>query len=202
MPKMVSKEEKRLIQEALLQKGILLIREKGLKRVTVDDITKAASIAKGSFYSFYPSKEEFLYEIVKKAEKKMLDTILTIQYDDGNFRDNVVRALKEIYLAPDSIALFVQPDDLEFLMRKLPDKAQEWKDQKPQDNFKRTAQIFGIAEDDMMAFGVLSYLMDALQYVASCKSNYGEASREQSLEILVDTIADFLQTRRKDHDQI
>ena len=200
MPKVVSEEEKIMIRQALHQKGIALIKEKGLKRVTVDDIVNAVGIAKGSFYSYYQTKEDLLYEIVKNAESKMLDTVLSLQFDKGDFKQNVATALKDIYLAPDSIALFILPEDIEFLMRKLPHKVHEWENEKSDNNFKRTADIFGISDTDVMTYGILSDLLDSLQYLASCKSNYGAASRQQSLEILVNAIADFLDKRRNGND--
>jgi len=200
MPKIVSEEEKALIKQALQQKGIALIKEKGLKHITVDELVIAVGIAKGTFYSYYKTKEELLYEIVENAESKMLDTFLSLQFNKGDFKQNVAAALKDIYLAPDSIALFIQSGDIEFLLRKLPHKMQEWQNQKSQNNFKRTADIFGINSDDVMTYGVLSDLMDSLQALASRKSNCGEACRQRSLEILVDTIADYMDKRRKEND--
>lgn len=201
MPKIVSEEEKALVKEALYQKGLLLIREKGLKFVTVDDVVKSVGIGKGSFYSYYPSKEELLYSIVKKAEKKGFDTLLTIQYNEGSFRDKIIMVLNEIYLAPDSIALYVQPSDLEYLMRKLPDKIEEWENEKPKTNFKHVAELFGIDETDSN-FGVLAYLMDELHYLATRKATYGESNRRQTLDIIVNAIAEFLVEKRNEHDSV
>ncbi len=200
MPKVVSEEEKMLIRQALHQKGIALIKEKGLKRVTVDDIVYAVGIAKGTFYSYYQTKEELLYEIVKNAESKMLDSMLSLRLDGDNFKQNIVKAFKDIYLSPDSIALFIEPEDMEFLMRKLPQIMQERENEKSHNNFKRSADFLGISDTDIMTYSVLSYLMDGLQYIASCKSEYGEVGRQQSMEILINTIADFLDKRRKKND--
>lgn len=68
MPKIISEAEKQLTQDSIYEAGIALIRKKGMKHVTVDDIVNAVGIGKGSFYSYYPSIEELLYNIMKRAE--------------------------------------------------------------------------------------------------------------------------------------
>ena len=64
MPKF-TESEKQAIQETLLREGEKLFVEYGLKKVTVDELVKAAGIAKGSFYSFYSNKEHLYMDIFK-----------------------------------------------------------------------------------------------------------------------------------------
>lgn len=196
MPKIVSKEEHETIRQALLQQGIALVKDKGLRNVTVDDIVYAVGIAK-EFYSYYKSKEEWLYAVVKNAEKKAFNSMISIPVDDKNYKEAFITVMKEVYLAPDSLTLFIKPEDMEFLLKKLPQKIQEQETKKSQNNFKLGADFLGIDETDHLAYGVLSYLMDSLHFIASCKSDYGEAERQKSLEITVYAIAEFLDTRRE-----
>ena len=70
MPKF-SKHEKQLISQKLLTVAEKLFCEYGLKKVTVAEITKAAAIAKGSFYAFYPSKEHLYVEINFRLQKEL-----------------------------------------------------------------------------------------------------------------------------------
>ena len=70
MPKF-SKHEKQLISQKLLTVAEKLFCEYGLKKVTVAEITKAAAIAKGSFYAFYPNKEELYFNILVNCQKDM-----------------------------------------------------------------------------------------------------------------------------------
>lgn len=191
MPKIISEQEKEHIKNAMYIKGIELIRKKGMKRVTVDDIAAAVQIAKGSFYSYYPSKEEFLYHIMKKNEQALFDRILEIGSRPGNFKDKIMHALHEIYLAPDSLALYVQPSDLEYLLRKLPDSINSEEKDKSKTNFQRTMSSLGI-EDTSCDYSVLANLMDGLHFIASNQNQYGEQGRAQALSILVETIAEYL----------
>lgn len=191
MPKIISEQEKEQIKNAMYIKGIELIRKKGMKRVTVDDIAVAVQIAKGSFYSYYPSKEEFLYDIIKKNEQALFDRILEIGASSGNFKAKITHALHEIYLAPDSLALYVQPSDLEYLLRKLPDTLNRKEKDKSKTNFQRTMNVLGI-EDSPCDYSVLANLMDGLHFIASNRNQYGEQGRAQALSIVVEAIAEYL----------
>lgn len=71
MPTGFTQEQQEEIREELFQKGIPLIRELGLQRTTVDKLTKACGIAKGSFYLFYESKEDYLVALEEYTSGKM-----------------------------------------------------------------------------------------------------------------------------------
>lgn len=191
MPKVISEQEKMQIKNAMYVKGIELIRKKGMKRVTVDDIAAAVQIAKGSFYAYYSSKEEFLYRTIKHNEQALLDRILELEASSYNFKEKIIYALHALYLAPDSLALYVQASDLEYLMRKLPDSIHNMEQEKSQNNFQRTMIALGI-EDTQCDYSVIANLMDGLHFVASNSNSYSERGREQALNILVEAIADYL----------
>ena len=70
MPKF-SENEKAIIQKKLFTEGERLFITFGIKKVTVDDLVKAAGIAKGSFYAFYSSKEHLYMDIAGKLQEKM-----------------------------------------------------------------------------------------------------------------------------------
>lgn len=196
MPKIISKQEKEHIKHAMYVKGIELIRMKGMKRVTVDDIAAAVHIAKGSFYAYFPSKEEFLYYILKKNEQSLVDRILEIGASSDHFKDKITYALHDIYLAPDSLALYVQPSDLEYLMRKLPEHMNIQEQDKSKTYFQRTMNVLGIA-DAQCDFSVLANLMDGLHFIASNQNEYGEQGRAQAVSILVEVIAEYLSKCRQ-----
>ncbi|MGG5371258.1 TetR/AcrR family transcriptional regulator [Enterococcus sp. AZ196] len=70
MPKF-TEQERLLISNRLLTAAEKLFCEHGLKKVTVAEIAQAALIAKGSFYAFYPSKEELYFAILVNCQKDM-----------------------------------------------------------------------------------------------------------------------------------
>lgn len=70
MPASFTKTQQDNIREQLFHEGIRLFRTCGVQRATVSRLTSVCGIAKGSFYSFYESKEEFILALIKWAETK------------------------------------------------------------------------------------------------------------------------------------
>lgn len=70
MPASFTKEQQEEIREQLFHAGIRLSRKFGMQRMTVSKLTASCRIAKGSFYSFYASKEEFILALAKWADRK------------------------------------------------------------------------------------------------------------------------------------
>ncbi len=54
-----SDTEKQMQKKYLLEIGKVLLLQYGIKKTTVDDIVNEANIAKGTFYLYFKSKEDF-----------------------------------------------------------------------------------------------------------------------------------------------
>lgn len=76
MPTPFTEEQQEEIKEQLFHAGIHLSRTLGVQRMTVSKLTSACGIAKGSFYSFYASKEEFIVALFAYADRKTEEMLL------------------------------------------------------------------------------------------------------------------------------
>ena len=65
MPTAFTDEELEHIRSALIQAGIRLSKGLGLQKMSVEKLTAAVGIAKGSFYMFFGSKEDFILEVAE-----------------------------------------------------------------------------------------------------------------------------------------
>lgn len=65
MPTAFTDEELEHIRSALIQAGIRLSKELRLQKMSVEKLTAAVGIAKGSFYMFFGSKEDFILEVAE-----------------------------------------------------------------------------------------------------------------------------------------
>lgn len=54
------------IRSEILRASFALIKQYGLIHTSVEKITRAVGIGKGSFYAYFPSKEEMVYALLKK----------------------------------------------------------------------------------------------------------------------------------------
>jgi AcrR family transcriptional regulator len=71
MARAFSDSNKDRIKHTLLQKGREYFIKYGLKKTSVDELARAAGIAKGSFYKFFDSKEALFLAIHEQSEGKM-----------------------------------------------------------------------------------------------------------------------------------
>lgn len=76
MPIAFTEEEMTKLRHELMLAGIRLSRELGLQRMSVEKITSAVGIAKGSFYIFFDSKEDFILEIADYASEETQKMLL------------------------------------------------------------------------------------------------------------------------------
>lgn len=72
MGKAFTEEKRRLVQDKLRRAGLKLFREKGIKGVSIRELTAAAGIAQGGFYTFYTDKYDFLLDIIEYRIKEKL----------------------------------------------------------------------------------------------------------------------------------
>lgn len=64
MPAIFNEQNRDGVREKMLDNGYELLKKYGVKRMTISDIARASGLAKGTFYTFFPSKEEFIFQIV------------------------------------------------------------------------------------------------------------------------------------------
>lgn len=191
MPKPLTPEEKTAIINKMYRKGIQLIRIKKLKSITVEDITSAAGLAKGTFYVYYKSKEEFLFQLIKRFETELMQNIVMAAKGEGELKTKVTYIFKHIYLASDSIAFSLTPEDVEWLLHKLPDKADPERD-KSQNNSALILGALGISSEKCKST-TIHYLADCLLHIASSELvYYDKAGKEEAMDIMVNTIADYI----------
>mgnify|MGYP002799795734 FL=1 len=60
-------------REKLLEEGGRLIAERGLSGISVEDITAACGVAKGTFYTYFKNKEEIVGALAEKMFGEVLE---------------------------------------------------------------------------------------------------------------------------------
>ena len=83
MPRAFTLQEKAAIRTQLIDAATALFGQYGLKKTSVDDIVRAAHVAKGTFYQFFDSKEALYFEVFStledRVQKPMLDRLASVQ---------------------------------------------------------------------------------------------------------------------------
>ena len=68
MPRAFTEAEREKIKGKLIHAGKSLINTAGLRHFSVDDAAREARISKGSFYSFFSSREDFILSVLESWE--------------------------------------------------------------------------------------------------------------------------------------
>ena len=77
--KNIKKQKKRKI----LEKAFELFRKNGYMDTKVEDITKALGISKGSFYTYFKTKEELLCELLESMKNSEMERYSKVEIDEN-----------------------------------------------------------------------------------------------------------------------
>ena len=121
MPKIISDYERDRTQEAIIKHTKqLIIAKRGIKNVTVDDIVRSVGMGKGSFYSYFKSKEECLYQVLETAMTDIYKQVDRIKKEKLSTQGKAEKYLRDVFLAEDRVEFYFNTSDVEALFRKLP----------------------------------------------------------------------------------
>lgn len=81
----IKKDKKELIMES----AIKLIFEKGYSDTKVEDITKEAGIAKGTFYIYFKTKDDLIVSIIENSIKKYETILKKIDFTNKSFKETM-----------------------------------------------------------------------------------------------------------------
>jgi AcrR family transcriptional regulator len=124
VPRHFGERERKIIEDSLVHIGRELFAARGLARVTIEELCRAAKIAKGSFYSFFPSKEAFFLSIVKIDETRMRRDVSALMKDSRvqpgeQFRRIYGAQLLALERYP-MLRIAAEPETYALLVRRLP----------------------------------------------------------------------------------
>ena len=112
-----------------MEQGYRLFSVYGLKKTNVEEITKAAGISKGAFYSFYESKEALFMDVIEQAEIRGRQQILAVIDTPGpSPRARMFAILKKAFAIFEALPIlhYFTNSDYDLLFRRIPpEKLQE-----------------------------------------------------------------------------
>lgn len=122
MPKVYSEEQRDEIKEQLMDVGLQLIKQYGLKKMSIEAITKEVGIAQGTFYNFYKSKEILVYNMGSRYQQKVNERARELVESKGYLeREDLRKFYKQMMLEDeDNVYRFLKREDLQMLLMRLP----------------------------------------------------------------------------------
>lgn len=191
MPAIFNEKNRDAVRQKMLDNGFELLKRYGVKHMTVADIARSSGLAKGTFYTFFPSKEEFVYQIMvhKRNLVKQKYSSLVEQYGSIGRRElgEFFRFIRENDI---SIYQYLTEQDMNYLATKWP---QEYSFD-PQADETTTLWLLshmrGLREG--VNWKVLANFMKMLAIMQMAKDSLHEDALEETATVFRDGIYDYL----------
>lgn len=194
MTKAFSDREKELIRKRLIEEGKELFARYGLRKTGVRDLTKSAGIAQGSFYNFFPSKEELYFEIIEQEEEIIKEKLLSTHKMGEDITGRSLRAfLTEAFRLIDESTLIkklMNGEEYELMIRKLPEESIAKHIKSDSDILAPMLDIWrkkGVLTDRKPE--VISGLLRGIFILTLHKKEIGEDIFPEVVELLIESIA-------------
>lgn len=190
MPQIFDKIGRDKVRQQLLEAGFQLIKQYGMKKTSIADIAKATGMATGTFYNFFSSKEEFIYQIVLHKRAIVKDKFDSLIINGKIGREDFRKYLQEIYISDNNIFDYLNESEIAVLNARWPEEY--WKSS---ENDETTSKMLlnnleGVSPTcDWKVFSNLSKSISLIRYgrVRLYQEKY-----EESLYIYVDAIIRYV----------
>ncbi len=149
MPKVAySEEERERIRETLLATGLALMAKQGMQHTTVEQVYRAVGISRTFFYSFFPTKEDLVVEILYQQQPKLLAYARKLMADPAlSWREGVRQFLFSCcYGEQNGIAVLTVQDQQRLFRRLSKESYQQFRDRQAY-LFGQLLSCFGIRAD-------------------------------------------------------
>ena len=190
MPQIFDKMGRDKVRIQLLETGFELIKQHGMKKTSVSEIAKKTGIATGTFYNFFPSKEEFIYQLVvyKRQSVKAAFEELTANGKAG--REQFRRYLRRIYLEDNDVFQYLSDEEINILRSRW--KEEYWKNER---NDEQTSKwvlscLSGLKQD--VDWKVFANFTKSISLIRHGKEKLYEEEYEATIEMFIDAIIDHL----------
>jgi AcrR family transcriptional regulator len=196
MPKGFTDQEKEKIRARLIENGRKLFETYGIRKTNVEELTAAAGISKGAFYNFYPSKEELFMDILEEIEEEVRGGLMREAFrEDQSYKEGLKVFLKKALAATSEYPFLknLTGNDYHYLVRKLPEErinAHLISDGAAVTDFLLASGLGEVitVKDPILVANVFRSLF----FVTMHKAELGEDSYEQTLDLLVEMVIDYL----------
>ncbi|MFY9497750.1 MAG: TetR/AcrR family transcriptional regulator [Tepidanaerobacteraceae bacterium] len=115
--------EREIIRNDLVATGRELFGTFGLKKTSIEDLTKAVGIAQGSFYTFFNSKEELYLEVMDREGEAIKQKLLKEENIKDLTRERFKSFFKKVFEIVNSNPIIRQmffEEEVDTLIRKIP----------------------------------------------------------------------------------
>lgn len=182
-----SEEEKSIIKEKLLSVGFPLLQEYGVIHMSVPKITKAADIGTGTFYRFFESKEDYIYQLILYRRQQMIKKFVPkdVKLGKRKLTKEEVRSF---------IELIADKNNSVYANMNLQDESHLFKTLSMQPDIEHEKEVSSVLMDwigvpmEKVDFALLANLMKVLALTSQAREELHDSAYDKTIELLIDNI--------------
>ena len=122
MPKIFTSEKRSEIRQNIMRISLELLESGGLKKMSIEEITKGVGISQGTFYNFFESKELLLCALAESYQKRITQDFDLFVEAHGSLKRKDLQAIYHnmIFKDQDNVYRYLKREDLTLLLTRLP----------------------------------------------------------------------------------
>ncbi|OPY25577.1 MAG: DNA-binding transcriptional repressor AcrR [Methanobacterium sp. PtaU1.Bin242] len=197
MPKTFTVKEKEFIRNTLIKRGRELFSIYGLRKTSISQLTTAAGIAQGTFYTFFGSKEELYFDILEieetKIEKQFVNDILNSSHSAKEAIRKIIKSTYELLENNPFLVRIYDSKDYELMVRKLPPEKLET--HRINDTIRFLDIVKGVQQKDELITArpeVIAGLLRGIIFSFLHKDEIGQEIYPEVVDLMANVIADGL----------
>lgn len=190
MPQIFDEVARETMRQRLLDNGFTLIKQHGLRKTSVGDVAKSAGIATGTFYNFFKTKEEFVYQIVLYKRSQVRERFCALLTDDEMNSEAFRRFLEESTLRSDNLYEYLDEREIAMLSARWPQE--NWKNAVNDEIGSRWMLDHLEGTKSNIDWKVFANLCKSLSLIRFGRVRLHEDAYETTMKIHVDTIVRYV----------
>lgn len=201
MPKVAySEEEREQIRSALVNTGLKLMAKQGFQHTTVEQIYKAVGISRTFFYSFFPTKEDLILEVLYVQQPKILAYARSLMEDPSlSWREGVRQFIHACCYGERNGIAVLSVEEQQMIFRRLSEESCRVFREKQVSLFGHLLECFGIeaSRERIQLFTNLSLaVMVIRRAIPQALPFLVPEAADATVEIQINTIVDWLETMK------
>lgn len=187
MPKIFSEEDRESIRKNLLENGRAMLERKSYKDISVAEIAEESGIAKGTFYNFFGSKEEFFYEVMLLIRDNNRNELLKAA--EAPSKEAIYKVMYKRYTTTKTVYDYFTPEEMKIIFRRLPGKTQE----ADENSVELAQKLISVCTDSKnVKAEVVVNLMNIAASAAANREFLIEKHYRETISVLANAIADYI----------
>ncbi|MBN7773924.1 TetR/AcrR family transcriptional regulator [Clostridium aminobutyricum] len=179
-----------MYEQRLLEAGLELIKQNGLKRLRIEDIARKSGFAKSTFYTFFSSKEEFVCKIALYERKKNKEAVQQLFNENEKMNKEAAKQFFKIqFLSDANIYPYLSKEDYEYLRARCP----ELYHLDPESDEENTKWLLGKMDTGQVCDWKLfsNYVKAIVTVTMNAENLYGDIYKE-TIELMINGLVDFI----------